>query len=148
MSTTAAGEVINAIVAALTPALAPVPVFDGTPVNTPADLSYVIIGGDIDPDAEICDLMQEWHGLGLKSRHEDIHIKCVAVGRASTPPEARDLSLAVIQSVGANLPAKPTTNTFNALISGVDRMVAPRSQAGITHKSSFTILVKARLLFP
>ena len=139
------GNVINAIVAALNGNITAA-VFDGMPPETPSNLSYVVIGGTLDPMEDIAQMQQEWHGLGYKTRREEMQIQCLAVGRASRIPDARALAIAAIESVGDNLPTDPTSLTYNTLISDVGRMTAANSQAGASVHVQFTISSRARLL--
>lgn len=145
-TTTAIGEVLPILVSTLTAALAPVLVCDGMPISLPADQSYLVIGGDIDPSSEIAQMQQEWRGLGLATRYETLRVNCTAVGRDTRTPAARARALAVVQSVGVALPVKPTSDTYNAVVSNVDRVTASVAQSGVTVKVAFTITVNARLL--
>jgi hypothetical protein len=147
---TAIDDVLAVIVPALQTALSPILVSDGPPVPMPSDLSFVVIGGDVElqpGESDAADMTQEWVGLGYRVRDEVLKIHCSAVGRASRYSEARSAALAVIEQVGAALPIKPTSKTYNCLVSSVDRItnLAP-AQAGAIVKVQFTITAKARLV--
>jgi hypothetical protein len=138
-------EVIKAVVLALNGVITDT-VFDGMPSSEPSNITYVVIGGTLDPNEDIATMTQEWVGLGYKTRREEMDIQCLAVGRASRIPEARAAAVNVIKDVGTNLPANPTAKTYNTLISEVGRMQAANSQAGATVHVQFTIHSRARLL--
>lgn len=140
----AIGPLIDALVIALT-GVVPFPVYDGTRVGQPADLSCVIIAGNVDPDSEVADMQSTWYGLGAKSRMEDLHIHCLAIGRAPLVPDARRLALTVVDQVAINVPQKPTATSFNALVSSVDQIDISVAQSGVTAKVTFTISAKAKL---
>jgi len=149
---TAIDGVITAIVAALDTAL-DIPVYDGATNlnNLPSTTSYVIIGGS-EPDTtvtddEMAEMEQQWHGLGAKTRLEDIMIHCVAVGRAtdSSASTARGMALAIIESVAANLPQQPNDVSHNAILDQVKRLERGYAQSGAVVRAYFTISVKARL---
>jgi hypothetical protein len=141
----AIGPVIDALVTALAAALAPIPVYDGTRLGQPPDLQCVIIAGHIEADAEVADMQQSWYGLGAKSRMEDLHIHCLAIGRAPLVPAARNLALAVVDLVAINVPQKPTATGFNALVSSVDSISISAAQSGVTAQVAFTISARAKL---
>ena len=145
MDVTEIDNLITAIVTALDGILA-YPVFDGKPSDTPSDLTYVVVGGTLDPNEDIANMNQDWGALGRKKRDEELEIECLAVGRAARIPEARHACIDVIEAVGALLPTNPTPLTYNTLITEVSRMQAATSQAGATVHAQFTIYSKARLL--
>jgi hypothetical protein len=121
-------------------------VFDGMPSEAPSNLTYVVIGGTLDPAEDVATMSQDWGALGRKKRDEELDIQCLAVGRASRIPEARTAAIDVIAEVGTVLPPNPTPLTYNTLISEVSRMQAANSQAGATVHVQFTIHSRARLL--
>jgi hypothetical protein len=146
--TTALDKVILAIVAALTSAMPAIRIFDGTPairdgVSVPSVTQYVVIAGTLDPEENVVDVVTTWRGN--RSKIEEMNIHCLAVGRASRLPAARALAVAAIESVGSNLPVKPTDESWNALVSAVDGMQTVNAQSGATVHVSFTINVKATL---
>ena len=145
MDVTEIDNLITALVTALDAAMT-ITVFDGKPSHTPSDLTYVVVGGTLDPNEDIANMNQDWGALGRKKRDEELEIQCLAVGRAARIPEARHLCIDVIEAVGAALPTNPTQLTYNTLISEVSRMQAADSQAGATVHAQFTIYSKARLL--
>ena len=146
---TAIGEAIPALVTAITSAL-DIPVYDGGTDFIPSDTSYVIIGGiendPAQPDSEMAEMVQEWHGLGAKGKLEEMMIHCLAVGRASRANAARTLALQIVEDVAAAVPEKPSTHTYNAMLSSVDRIEKGNAQSGATVHVIFTISVKGRLV--
>ena len=147
---TAIGELIPALVTILTSALS-IPVYDGGTAFIPSDTSYVIIGGtEVDPnqvDSEMAEMVQDWHGLGAKGKLEDIMVHCLAVGRADTAANARLAALAVVESVAAAIPEKPSPHTYNATLGNVNRLEkGGAQQSGFTVHATFTIESKARLV--
>jgi len=106
----------------------------------------IVAGEDIDTEADAADMSQEWVGLGLKSRYEDLNIYCTAIGRAPAPGDARRLALAVVEATGEHLVIKPTQESYNALVSAVERVRATVAQSGVTCRVTFVISAKARLL--
>lgn len=140
----AIGPVIDAVVTALKATLT-IPVYDGMQLGQPADLQCVVIAGHTDPDAEVAEMQQAWYGLGAKSRMEELHIHCLAIGRAPLVPDARNLALAVVDLVAINLPQKPTATGFNALVSSVDSITISAAQSGVTAQVAFIISSRAKL---
>jgi hypothetical protein len=146
---TAIGEVVPAIVSTLQGSLS-FSVFDSGTTGIPSDTKYVIIAGTKpdpqEPDDEISEMHQQWHGLGRKGRLETISIRCLAVGRAPTFTAARTLALDAIEQVALNLPEKPSTHTYNALVGEVMGMSKVSTPQGCFMYAMFNIDVEARLV--
>jgi hypothetical protein len=152
MKVTAIDEVTLAVVTAIRAGVT-YPVFDGPPSKLPSgpkQYKWLAIGVDVLNDqsgpATAAVMDQVWSGLGEPSRAEEMHIHCVAVGRADSIANARALAMAVIQDVGTYLPKHPTPESYNALISAVSA-VRPHNMAGgaLVHVE-FTISASARLV--
>src|ERR1700745_2566718 len=123
---TSLNDVVLAVVSALNSANLGYPVFDGPPTQRPGRtvVKYVCIGlEELPPNdqAEVnaASMDQTWSGLGQRARTENLHIECVAVGKASTASAPRADAIAVVQDVANNLSIHPTNETYSALVSAV-----------------------------
>src|SRR5258708_4820340 len=105
MKVTAVGDVIVALVAAVTAATS-YPVFDGPFTKRPSRITtdYVVIGAEEAYNDEGVNpiisgsMSQVWKGLGQVARDETLQIPCVAVGIAvkGTVAQARAQALSVV----------------------------------------------------
>lgn len=151
MKVTSLDDVIVAVVAALKAANLGYPVFDGPPSQRPGREAtrYVCIGlEDLpanDAEANSATMDQAWAGLGEKARYENLHVECVAVGKAKSAADARSLAIAVIQDVANNLSIHPSAETFNALVSAVTAARVRDTGGGTVIVVQFTISANARL---
>ena len=143
-----------AIIAAVEAAVT-YPVFDGPPTSLPARTvsQFVAIGAD-NIDSAIADtglttdsarMNQEWHGLGQVARYEEVTINCVAVGRADTVTNARQLALEVVEDVGKNIALHPTATSYNALVSAVESVKSQPTSGGAFVHVQFVITASTRL---
>lgn len=105
-------EVIDALVAVLTPALS-VPVWDG-PIVTGDYGDAVYIGYDADPEGgeeQAADAQQAWAGIGAQARDEDSQITCAIVvltGNAITSWKGpRDTAYGLLNDVNDAIRSTP-----------------------------------------
>lgn len=147
---TAIDDVIVAVVAALKAAVA-YPVYDGPPSKLPtrgAD-RFVAIGADDINDqtqpAKSAEMSQQWYGLGQVARLEDLHIDCVAVGRAKSIADARLIAMAVVEDIGMNLGKHLTPETFGAMVGEVSAVRSHNVAGGAIVQIQFVITASARL---
>lgn len=103
--------VIDAIVAALQ--AAGLTTWDG-PILTGDYSDAVYVGYDADPegDQQASSTAQEWAGIGLRRRNEEIDVTCAAVALTGESDEtwkrARDAAYTLMETVGATLRATPS----------------------------------------
>ena len=145
-------DVLLAIVAAIGSGV-PYTVFDGHPSKRPSRgvQKYLVIGAqELEDTAETgfsqsASMQQQWKGLGAVAREETVTIYCVAVGISTSISGARSNANDVLNDVTTNLPLKPTSNTYNALIDQVGAVKSRNLQGGAMAQIEFTITAEARI---
>jgi hypothetical protein len=152
MKLTAIHDVITAVVATLD-AAATYPVYDGPISNRPGNTvdRYVIIGaeelttGEGETPTNSATMDQTWYGLGQPAREENLNIECIAVAKAKTVALARGIAFSLIQDTFNSIGTHPSTETFNALVSGVTSVRSRNVSGGAVVYIQFTISASARL---
>ena len=152
MKATAIGDVITAVVTALSGDVS-YSVFDG-PVANPkrGEFKFIIIGGEepfVDEEQapiSAAHMTQQWKGLGQPARDEELIIPCCAVGKAANVTLARGMALAAVQDAFDNLGLHPTNETYNALINEVVALDTRNVPGGAVVIAKFTIMANARLI--
>ena len=150
MKATAINDVILAVVAAMVAAV-DYPVFDGPPSKRPGrdvDRWLAIGAEDVDDPAnptQSAKMEAAFTSLGMVVRTEDLHIDCVAVGKASTIALARNAAAAVVEDASQNLPHAPSAQSYAAHVSAVSAMHSYNTAGGAVVQIQFTISANARL---
>ncbi|MGH7239681.1 MAG: hypothetical protein ACREHG_06400, partial [Candidatus Saccharimonadales bacterium] len=88
---------------------------------------------------------QQWKGLGAIAREETVTIYCIAVGISASISGARSNAHDVLNDVTTNLPLKPTSNSYNALIDQVGAVSSRNLSGGAMVHIEFTISAEARI---
>lgn len=141
---------IDALVAAWTAALVPVPVWDGPVVS--GDFSdAVFVGYDGNPEGAFDAVAgtQEWAGLGARARTEEFDVVCSIVVLAGDGAlgAARQRVFSLLASAAAALRANPGLGQappFVAEVASPALFTEPTSQ-GLQARLSFAVHVRTRI---
>lgn len=112
------GAGIDRLVALFGTAVDPVRVYDGPEVGSNWQGQWVLVGGDgpVDEEEDAGRVVQEWNGLGAKTRSEELTIPCAlgsSTGSAETSMKARrDAALALLALLEVALRADPGLGGF------------------------------------
>lgn len=151
MSLSRIPTVLDALVALLTPGLAPVPVWDG-PVPTGDFADALYLGYDADPlgERQAASSTTKWAGVGAKKRDETIVITgaVVAISGDGIAKDARDRAYAVLataEQLLRNDPSMAQPPPFVASISNTQLFWEWLEDAGLQARLAFQIDVETRV---